>query len=220
MKGYRFGNAAISTVASSPDLVANVSCGYRCVTVVHVIRLGDEDWTMHTVIRRTGRHFYAGVFIKGTKLYCFDYRKEIGVFDLIDKEWTFLSIPLNQYDHYVMEFDDEIVKMQAIPGTDLRSYGFYRLEIYWDERRVAWEMSREEWKGRSFFMDDTGVFSVKTERGENLYQIDWPKGLQMVPQGKFASGVEALDLVECISQDILPFSLISEKFPCWINLED
>lgn len=229
-----FGYAVFSTTfaSSPPDIVAFVRrvCDrpQRVMTVIHVIRPGDEEWATYTTTPKTVDHFFDAVIIKGSKVYCFDSNEELAIFDLIEREWTSASISQdNCYRYYVMEFDDEIVKMQLL-DSDFKSYGFYKLQIYWEERRAAWvEMSREEWKGRSFFVDDNGAFFIKTEGGERLYRFFSPKNLHSEPRGKLGSGVEAIDLLlednnnnnisSSYRQNLLPFFLVSHARPVWIN---
>ncbi|KAH7652519.1 F-box domain-containing protein [Dioscorea alata] len=167
---------AVSELTGKPELIIQASYRRQKGIVLRITRAGQSQWEEHrfkhcigweTTVARVAMH-------GNTRVCCFDPKGRMCVFDMEDESWLTFPDLCNSRSGFVVECEDEIVKVAPLPPFvhgNQEWYMFYKLGLN-EHGVIGWvEMERVGLENKWWFLDRNGESYCVKGVGRKVFQL-------------------------------------------------
>ncbi|XP_039146382.1 uncharacterized protein LOC120283726 [Dioscorea cayenensis subsp. rotundata] len=225
---------AVSELTGKPELIIQASFRGHKGIVLRITRAGQSQWEEHRFQHCFGWETrVARVAMHGsTRVCCFDPKGRMCVFEMEDKSWLIFPELCNSRSGFVVECEDEVVKVAPLPPSvhgNQERYMFYKLGL--DENGViGWvEMERVGLENKWWFLDINGESYCVKGVGRKVFQLFGHYGMVRNGGGRVRFGtrivsevgipLSVLDLDDGVPQELMPELALKDCKLGWILMD-
>ncbi|KAJ0975360.1 hypothetical protein J5N97_017325 [Dioscorea zingiberensis] len=213
--------AAASKTNGKPQLIIQASYQRQAGIVLRITRPGDNTWEKHTFEHCIGWvPIVARLVMHGsTRVLCFDPTGNMCAFDMSDQSWLTFPDLCNSRPGFILESEDEIVKVCALPPSPEHplsnrcSFMFYKLGM--DENgMLAWvELERSAQENRWWFLDRSGQSISVRGVGRKVFEFS-----EHYKRVENTMPLSVVDLADGIPNELIPELALHNCRLGWIQM--